>query len=193
MVHRCVYTALVAALLLAVVARTTAVFEDQAGTFDWYVQHVGSPSSVMFLPGRILLASTEQSLLSSLRTSDGGIEWRRRHTNRDALGSLHLLERPALALVTSGCGRLLRAWNAADGALAWEAALSTGAVQDDQAGTTTAAACTSSGSAVAAVARDASDRVTHIAVVAGTQLKVRLSLQRAGLAAVHLWLHLWLA
>lgn len=108
-----------AALIMVLSAGpAAAIYEDQAGTFDWYKQFVGRPQSVLFVPGkeRVFL-STQQNLLASLHTRGGGaVAWRRHYPQpQDSLDSVLLLQSPALALAASNGGKTLRAWDAMDG------------------------------------------------------------------------------
>jgi len=122
-----------------------ALYEDQAGTFDWYRPFFGRITSAAFLPGkpRLLVAAPGNGLVGAIDTAtpppssssaaaallaataaDGPIAWRRPHPRDDPFaGAFVLAARPPVAVVASAGGRVLRAWDAADGPFRWEAAL----------------------------------------------------------------------
>jgi hypothetical protein len=108
--------AVAAVLIISLAGPATAIYEDQAGTFDWYKQFVGRPQSVLFSPGkeRVFL-STQQNLLASLQTKTGTVSWRRRYTDQDSLDGVLVLQSPSLALAASNGGKTLRAWDAMEG------------------------------------------------------------------------------
>ncbi|GLI60547.1 hypothetical protein VaNZ11_002704 [Volvox africanus] len=67
---------------LAAVEGATAMFEDQAGTYDWYRQHIGLVSSASFHPSKPrVCVATAQSVVGCLNLRDGSLAWRK------ALGS----------------------------------------------------------------------------------------------------------
>lgn len=113
------HTAAVASVLLALcslIAPAAAIYEDQAGTFDWHKQFVGRPQAVLFSPGkeRVFL-TTGQNLVASLQTKTGSIAWRRQYTQHDSLDSVLVLQQPSLVLAASNGGKTLRAWDALEG------------------------------------------------------------------------------
>jgi len=129
---------LVAAVLAALISCTAAIYEDQAGTFDWYKQFVGRPLSVSHIPGRgRAIVATEQNLLASVDTHSGSVAWRRPYTEQDSLANVLVLQLPAkyqsskgaqddvrnlppaIVLAASRGGKTLRAWDAADGGFRW--------------------------------------------------------------------------
>jgi outer membrane protein assembly factor BamB len=114
-------TLLLAAAALACFARgAAAMYEDQAGTFDWHRQHVGEVVAAGYAPGRDrFYVATSQSVVAALSAADGSIAWRRTYTDDDPLGAALPAARPAALVAASGGGRYVRAWDA-NGGLKWE-------------------------------------------------------------------------
>lgn len=125
---------LLVAAVLCLISCTAAIYEDQAGTFDWYKQFVGRPISVTHIPGRgRAIVATEQNLLASVDTHSGSVAWRRPYTEQDSLTNVLVMQLPAkyqlskaaqdgvqnlppaIVLAASRGGKTLRAWDAADG------------------------------------------------------------------------------
>lgn len=103
-------------ITLVAICPAAAIYEDQAGTFDWYKQFVGRPISASFTPGkeRVYL-HTEQNILASLQTKTGSAAWRRQYTEQDSLDSVLVVPNPSIVLAASRGGKTLRAWDAAEG------------------------------------------------------------------------------
>jgi hypothetical protein len=118
--NRACLAAAVALLITCCVGPAAAIYEDQAGTFDWYKQFIGRPQTVFFTPGkeRVFL-TTQQNLLTSLQTKAGSVAWRRQYTEQDSLDNVLILQSPALLLAASNGGKTLRAWEAMEGAFRW--------------------------------------------------------------------------
>jgi hypothetical protein len=146
-----------ALFLLLLLGPAWAIYEDQAGTFDWYKQYVGRPTSVAFLPGkeRVFL-STQQNLLASLHTKAGSVAWRRKYTEKDPLEKAVALQKPALLLTASKGGKYVRAWDALEGGFKWEVVTfeGTSAVPGATCGIATVDLGDGKGAAVAVVASD---------------------------------------
>lgn len=103
-------------------ACVVAIYEDQAGTFDWYKQYVGRPTSVTFIPGKErLYLTTEQQLLASLQTRAGSVAWRRKYSASDPLEKALALQKPAVVIAASRACKHVRAWDASEGGFKWEA------------------------------------------------------------------------
>lgn len=108
-------------LLSVLLSSASAIYEDQAGTFDWYKQYVGQPNAVAFIPGRErIYVATNQNLLASLQTKAGSVAWRHKYTAQDTLDKILALQKPALVLAASKGGKYLRAWDALEGGFKWE-------------------------------------------------------------------------
>jgi hypothetical protein len=186
MMLRCVQAlAMRAALMLCTPA--AAMFEDQAGAYDWYKPFVGPVTSAA-LHSKIprLFLGTQRNVVGSLHLRDGNIAWRRLLDDGDTVDSTMLIETPVTALLSlSGNGTFLRAWDQVDGALKWQlnlrptkeapTAAITGDVSPQE---KVSAAALSSGAAAAATkpamaVRYAVDgTVAEIVVVSHGQLKV---------------------
>lgn len=117
---RACLAAAVAVLITFCVGPAAAIYEDQAGTFDWYKQFIGRPQTVLFTPGkeRVFLI-TQQNLLTSLQTKAGSVAWRRQYTEQDSLDNVLILQSPAVLLAASNGGKTLRAWDVMEGGFRW--------------------------------------------------------------------------
>lgn len=114
-----------AAALLAALA--TALYEDQAGEFDWTLEQIGVVTAVVYWQRRVYALATarresghHQSLVVALN-SRGKIEWRRPLPLGESGDSIVLTSQSVATL--SGGGRFVRAWRLGDGALLWDTAL----------------------------------------------------------------------
>ncbi len=102
---------------LGLLRGTSALFEDQAGTFDWYRQHVGLVSKAAFHPTKPrACVSTQAGILACLNLRDGGIAWRKRESTSSAPDVLLLEESQVLV---SSTGPVLRGFDL-EGYLKWE-------------------------------------------------------------------------
>lgn len=115
--------ALCACLLL--VSGASALFEDQAGTFDWYKSYVGHVLQAEFHRTKPrLFVGTEPGVVGALNLKDGSIAWRHKlGADGQSLVATRVLDSQALVLtLTSGC--MLQAWEMVEGTLRWEVAAS---------------------------------------------------------------------
>ena len=104
-----------AVLLLALVP-AWAIFEDQAGSFDWYRSYVGPITDAQLgSKPRVFIASS-QNVVGSLNLRDGSIAWRKLLDG--PLDGIALVEEASLVLSLSE-GKL-RAFDQAEGGLRWE-------------------------------------------------------------------------
>lgn len=108
------------ALLLALMpSASLALFEDQAGSFDWYKQHIGQISNAAFHPTKPrVCVSTRRSVVGCLNLRDGSIAWRK-HMGDDDLNGFAVAEKPATLLALTG-STVLQAFDTADGFLRWQ-------------------------------------------------------------------------
>lgn len=113
---------LTALLLLLVAAVADAIFADQAGEADFHLRLIGRPSPGLALAHEdAFVVATDRGLLACLDARTGALRWRQEvHLDR-ALDRLALAE--GLVLALSHGARLLQAWDARSGLLAWETAL----------------------------------------------------------------------
>lgn len=65
--------------------------------------------------------TTSQGLVAAISAADGAIAWRRTYPVEDPLGDTIVLSKPSCVVAASKGGRTVRAWDAAEGALKWEA------------------------------------------------------------------------
>ncbi|XP_037074666.1 ER membrane protein complex subunit 1-like [Pollicipes pollicipes] len=114
-------------LLSCLILKVLALYEDQAGKFDWRQQMVGRPAHVLFDASgaggyKRLVMATEDNVLAALNHKSGQLIWRR-VLERGESGHIHLLLPSNGDLVTYSGHNLLRVWCAATGLLISEAAL----------------------------------------------------------------------
>jgi hypothetical protein len=113
-----------ALLALVLVAPCYALFEDQAGTYDWYKAYVGHVVGGAFHRTRPrVYLGTAQGVAGSLNLRDGSIAWRQKLDETSGVQSTLLLdgsgkEEQLFFTLTDGH---LRAWDPSDGYLKWQA------------------------------------------------------------------------
>jgi hypothetical protein len=108
-----------------------AVFEDQAGTFDWYKQHIGTVNRAFYHKTKPrTFVSTEQHVVAALHLRDGAIIWRRALGDEDQLDDVTYVHSLGVVVSLSGHGKYLRAWDQLDGALVWDTATYSGTSQE---------------------------------------------------------------
>lgn len=119
---------LVVSLLLAASAcRVAAIYEDQAGTYDWHRPHVGVATQLHITHKRHIYIVSDDATLARIGPDDGVLAWRR---VQDAPGTpathrrtLILPKEDGLLTVhTAGDATLLRVWRDG-GQLMWESPL----------------------------------------------------------------------
>ncbi|GFR39708.1 hypothetical protein Agub_g187 [Astrephomene gubernaculifera] len=113
-------TFLLALSALALAHEAAAMFEDQAGTYDWYKQHVGFTASASFHPSKPRVCiSTAQAVVGCLNLRDGSIAWRKLlgSGNGDLPSSMLLL--PQTQLLITAVDGYLRAFDL-EGHLKWQ-------------------------------------------------------------------------
>ncbi len=113
-------------LLVAALACASAplgalgMYEDQAGTFDWYKPYVGHVVSAHLHKSKPrLYVGTEQGVVGALNLRDGSIAFRTKLDGGPA--STALLEAPGV--LVSLVGSELQAWEHSDGGLRWSVSL----------------------------------------------------------------------
>lgn len=122
-------------LLLALVAGiASALYEDQAGEFDWSAQNVGRVAKVAFGgsvsrgPHAVVSRGTTRAVyvasdahsraLAKLDSKTGEIQWRRVFPEGDAIDDIQLTNYGLLSV--SGSGRNVRLWDLNSGVLLWD-------------------------------------------------------------------------
>jgi len=96
-----------------------ALFQDQAGTYDWYKSLVGHVLGGAFQKNKPrVFVATEQGAVSSLNLRDGSIAWRHKLDDGEVPIASLFLDSQGLFVTLSGS--TLRAWEHADGSLAWQ-------------------------------------------------------------------------
>ena len=138
----------------------SALYEDQAGTFDWYKQHVGEVAAADFVGSRDrVYVATQQNILAAISKTNGAIVWRRPYGSKDPINTLSTLNKPPTVLTVSRGGKYIRAWEPQEGYFKWEASLPSDSISPDAA------------VAAAAMASDATGN-TAVAIAAGGHLHV---------------------
>lgn len=121
MVARMPLAALATALLLlaCAVAPARAIYQDQAGQYEWLQQHVGrvSLAELSAAPRPRLFVASADGAVAALSVKDGSLLWRRVLSDGDAATRL-VPGSDRLLTLTDG-GRQLTAWDAATGAAFW--------------------------------------------------------------------------
>ncbi|PRW59755.1 ER membrane complex subunit 1 [Chlorella sorokiniana] len=144
----------------------TAIFQDQAGQYDWLKQHVGRVSAAVLTGGpqpAIYAASADAGTLAALAPADGHLLWRRVLAAGDAVTRLVATSRQVITL--SAGGSQLMAWDALTGAAAWAADLAVAAA--DLAVLGRDAVAVSVGSSVKAFALDDGKQLWSVALGGG--------------------------
>ncbi|CAH1784560.1 unnamed protein product [Owenia fusiformis] len=117
---------IVALLMLALTCLTGsnhALFQDQAGTYDWRQQYVGKVIHAMFdqstVSGKRILVATQQNVVASLFSKNGKIAWRQIQEGnvQDSISSLLHSDN---SLVSLSGHAFLRNWSPTSGYLQWE-------------------------------------------------------------------------
>lgn len=119
-------------LCFCLLLNVQALYEDQAGKFDWRQQLVGRPVGVLLDGQQPLVVTTEQNVLAAINHKSGELLWRR-VLERGSAGRLRLLLPSGDDLVTFSGDNLVRVWSAASGQMVSETALD---VTDDTDGET---------------------------------------------------------
>lgn len=116
------------ALFLFLIASASAIYEEQAGGFDWLQQHVGEITLAKFAARnqlKLYVASTSNAI-AALNLRDGSLAWRRVLDDKDNIIDVALLTKPSAFVTLSSGGKMLRAWSTGDGGLLWEKAVHSG-------------------------------------------------------------------
>lgn len=96
-----------------------ALYQDQAGTYDWYKSYIGHVQGGAFQKNKPrVFVTTEQGTVSSLNLRDGSIAWRHKLEDGEVPNASLFLDSQGLFVTLSGS--MLRAWEHADGSLAWQ-------------------------------------------------------------------------
>lgn len=117
-----ILVAVVAWLALHAAQPAAALFEDQAGTFDWYKPYIGHVTSAAFHRTKPrLYVSSQQGVAGVLNLRDGSIGFR--HMLDPGAGAQSLLLDTPAVFVTLTASGALHAWDPVDGVLKWAAQL----------------------------------------------------------------------
>lgn len=113
--------------LLVCTASVHAIFEEQARRYTWHQQFVGRVrlARMAAKPRSDVFVATEKGVLAALSPKDGSVAWRKAFAEGDAI--THLEVEGGRVFTLSGGGQYLRAFNAENGQMLWQAALGTAA------------------------------------------------------------------
>lgn len=103
-------------LALCLPSSILAIYEDQAGSFDWHFQHVGPVSSAALGSKPRVFVGTSQKVVSSLNLRDGTIAWRKL-IGEQIVATVVVDEVSLLLAITAG---KIMAFDQAEGGLRWE-------------------------------------------------------------------------
>ncbi len=121
-------TLLLLTCTLAAIQNAAAIYEDQAGTYDWYRAHLGHVHNLYISRKQHVFAASQDATVARLSINDGSIVWRR---VQDAPGTpaslIDLIMLPKedgfVTVHNSDDATMLRVWRAGNGQLMWEAPL----------------------------------------------------------------------
>lgn len=116
-------TALIGLLLLA--ASAAAIYQDQAGQYEWLRQHVGRVKLAQLAtrPRQRLVVASEAGVVAALSTKDGALLWRRVLPEGQTIDSLVLAGGRVVVLAEAGKQAL--AVDLESGQLLWSTTLYT--------------------------------------------------------------------
>ncbi|CAE1325238.1 EMC1 [Acanthosepion pharaonis] len=114
-------------VLLVFLQGATALFEDQAGKFDWMQRYVGRVDYLYWdqshYMGKRLLVGTDKNALAAINVHNGSIAWRQ-ILEEGEKGRINTLLHQGNGLVSvSGNGKFVRSWIPSSGFLQWETVL----------------------------------------------------------------------
>ncbi|KAK4519912.1 uncharacterized protein ATC70_010156 [Mucor velutinosus] len=109
-------TLLLGLLLLHVALPATAIYENQAGLFDWHHTWVGHPREAVKLDNNHIAVYSERNIIASLNTHTGAVEWRQVLDNQLD----HFAATEAGILTISSNPERAQFWNNTNGQLIWE-------------------------------------------------------------------------
>ncbi|ELU06819.1 hypothetical protein CAPTEDRAFT_171523 [Capitella teleta] len=102
-----------------------ALYEDQAGKFDWRHQYIGRAVHATFdqsgVQGKRLLLSTEQNVVAAVNARNGQLGWRHILEEGDSGRIDDMIVVNNFVLVLCSGGGLVRAFHSISGSLQWEA------------------------------------------------------------------------
>ena len=109
---------------LLLLRRVAGLYEDQAGEFDWVREHIGTVTRAVYKERRayVLSKANDVALVAALNARTGAIEWRRALPLGETGDAIAVTP---YAVVTLSGGRYVRAWRLGDGALVWDAVMTT--------------------------------------------------------------------
>ncbi|CAD7698977.1 unnamed protein product [Ostreobium quekettii] len=104
-----------------------AMFEDQAGKYDWRRTFIGAPTAAALHSRKPRLSvCTRPGVLATLNLRDGEVWWRHLLDDEGGVDGMAVIEKIGVVVTLSGGGRRLRAWDQLEGALRWEEAVGRG-------------------------------------------------------------------
>lgn len=112
---------------LVILQGATALFEDQAGKFDWMQRYVGRVDFLYWdqahYMGKRVIVGTDKNTLAAINVHNGSIAWRQIFEDGER-GRINALLHQGNGLVSiSGNGKFVRSWIPSSGFLQWETVL----------------------------------------------------------------------
>lgn len=105
--------------VLQVAVPATAIYESQAGKFDWHHTWVGHPQEAVKIDNNHIAVYSEQNVIASLNTQSGAIAWRQVLENELD----HFVSSESGLLTVSSMPERAQFWNSTNGQLVWEYSL----------------------------------------------------------------------
>ncbi|XP_029634121.1 ER membrane protein complex subunit 1 [Octopus sinensis] len=106
----------------------SALFEDQAGKFDWMQKYVGRVDFLFWdqshYVGKRILVGTEKNTIAAINVHNGSIAWRQMFEEGERGRINNLLHHGNALVSVSGNGKIVRSWVATSGFMQWEVVLS---------------------------------------------------------------------
>lgn len=115
-------------LLLLCPHHAAAMYEDQAGTYDWHREHLGDVANLYISRKQHVYAASHDATVALLSMDDGSVTWRRVQDAPGAPASLiDVLMLPKedglVTIHATQDATMLRVWRGGNGQLVWEAPL----------------------------------------------------------------------
>ncbi|KAI9478581.1 MAG: hypothetical protein EXX96DRAFT_571423 [Benjaminiella poitrasii] len=105
--------------MLYVAFPVLAIYESEAGSYDWHHKWVGHPREAFKIDENHIAVYSEQNIIAALNTENGGIEWRQVLENELD----HFVASEAGIFTVSSNPERAQFWNKTTGQLIWEYSL----------------------------------------------------------------------
>ncbi|KAI7900808.1 uncharacterized protein BX663DRAFT_562854 [Cokeromyces recurvatus] len=102
--------------LLYIIIPVIAIYENEAGTYDWHHKWVGHPREAFKIDDNHIAVYSEQNVIAALEINNGAIEWRQVLENELD----HVVASEAGIFTVSSNPERAQFWNKTNGQLMWE-------------------------------------------------------------------------